>query len=477
MTRAFAPVAALLLSAGILLTGNGLQSTLLPIRAQFEAFSTFDIGVLGSAYFFGFALGCLFGPHVVRRVGHIRAFTALVSVTSTTALLHVLLLEPVVWWILRVMTGFCFAALYMIIESWLNERATNENRGTIFSIYTIINLTVLTAGQMMITLDTPASFVLFALASILVSLAAVPVAMTTAPAPAPIARVHIRVRHLYSISPVGFVGGLVVGLANGSFWSLGPLYAREIGLNTTGIAIFMSAVVLAGAVGQWPFGYVSDRRDRRLVIIVGGLGAMAAAIALALAPSGQIVVVLALAAVFGCFAMPIYSLSAAHMNDFVEPGGFVEAASGLLLVYAGGAVVGPMIASALMREAGPMGLFVFTAASHALLVCFAAYRMTRRGRAPEEDRVKFVDSLRVAQVVANVDPLAPHDESQGDRDTASEPAQTPEDPHLRDTEQKQQEHHGGEPESALSGRDAADIDAQKSGDEAERQKDAGDQRQ
>jgi len=474
--RQIGSVAALLLSVAILLTGNGLQGTLLPLRAQIENFSTVDIGVLGSAYFLGFAAGCLLGPALVRPVGHIRAFTALVSIASTTAIAHVLLTDTIVWWLLRAITGFCFAALYMIIESWLNERATNENRGAIFSIYTIINLTVLTAGQMMITLDNPASFVLFALASILVSLAAVPVAMTTAPAPAPIATVRIRIRHLYRISPVGFVGGLIVGLANGSLWALGPLYAHEIGLNTTGIAIFMSAAVLAGAVGQWPFGYVSDRRDRRLVIIVSGIGAVAAAIALAVLPHEQTIVVLALAAVYGCFAMPIYSLSAAHMNDFVEPGGFVEAASGLLLVYAGGAVAGPMIASALMRGVGPKGLFIFTSASHALLVCFAIYRMTRRARAPEEDRAKFVDSLRVVQVVAAVDPLAETAETKRAEETASEPAQPPEKPDFQNAEQQQDDDNTGETVRVVGGRDAADVDAEQPGDETERQEDTGDDR-
>lgn len=420
MTRAFAPVAALLLSAGILLTGNGLQSTLLPIRAQFEAFSTFDIGVLGSAYFFGFALGCLFGPHVVRRVGHIRAFTALVSVTSTTALLHVLLLEPVVWWILRVMTGFCFAALYMIIESWINERATNQNRGLIFSIYTIITLTVIAAGQMMITLADITEFVLFALSSVLVSLAAVPVALTRSQAPAPLETVRIRIGHLARISPVGFAGCLAVGLTNGSFWALGPVFAQGAGMTTSGIALFMSAAVVAGAIGQWPLGYLSDRFDRRRVILASSLGAALAGLGMSIAVSRGAEGLLSFAILFGTFAFPLYSLSAAHMNDFVEPGGYVEAASGLLLTYAAGAVIGPIAASALMHKVGLVGLFSFTAAIHLAAFGFTIYRMIRRVRPPEEERVKFIDSLRAAQTVSTLEQVPDsHDALSGEATTAA----------------------------------------------------------
>ncbi|MFN4281504.1 MAG: hypothetical protein ACK4NA_02565 [Alphaproteobacteria bacterium] len=167
-----APVGALLLGVAFLLTGNGLQSTLLPVRAEIESFSTLSIGVMGSAYYIGFALGCVLCPHIVRGVGHIRAFSAMVAIAAAVALLHALVLSPAAWWPLRAITGFCFAGLYLVIESWLNDRATNETRGAIFGIYTFVNLTVITVGQFMITLYDPASFPLFALASILVSLAA-----------------------------------------------------------------------------------------------------------------------------------------------------------------------------------------------------------------------------------------------------------------------------------------------------------------
>ena len=309
MARTLAPVAALLLSVALLLMGNGLQGTLLPVRAQLEFFSTLDIGVLGSSYFLGFAAGCYLGPYLVRRAGHIRTFTAMVSLASAVALAHALLLQPPLWWLFRASTGFCFAVLYMVIESWLNEKSTNENRGLVFSIYTIINLTVVTIGQMMLTLASPTAFSLFAVASILVSLAAVPVALTKAPAPAPIAAVHIRVRHLYRLSPVGFAGALAVGLANGSFWSLAPIFAQSklLAVGTTGIAVFMSLAVIAGAAGQWPLGRISDRVDRRKVIVLVCVGAALAGISMGLFGANWDLAIFIFSFLFGFFALPLYS--------------------------------------------------------------------------------------------------------------------------------------------------------------------------
>ena len=406
MTKAIAPVSALLLSVAILLMGNGLQGTLLPVRAQIESFSAYEIGILGSSYFLGFAAGCLLGPYLVRRVGHIRAFTAMVSIASTTALAHAVLLDPYFWWPLRAVTGFSFAVLYMIIESWLNERATNENRGFVFSVYTIINLTVLTIGQMMMVLGKPTDFLLFALASILVSLAAVPVALTKAQAPAPLITVRLRIKYLYRISPVGAAGSFVVGLTNGSFWSLAPFYAQLSGTTTTGIALFMSTAVIAGAAGQWPLGHLSDKWDRRKLIVITSFCAAAAGLALGLVVRNWGLETFVLSMLFGAFALPLYALCAAHLNDFVKDGGFVEASSGLLLLYAGGAVVGPIIASATMRGMGPGGLFVFTAVAHAALAIFTVYRMALRARAPESTRGKFADALLMASAVSVVDTKA-----------------------------------------------------------------------
>jgi MFS family permease len=311
--------------------------------------------------------------------------------------------NPILWWVLRATTGFCFAALYMIIESWLNEKSTNDTRGFIFSLYTMLNLTVITIGQLMLGLDRPEGFQLFLLASILVSLAAVPIALTTAEAPAPVRSVKIRLWHLYKLSPVGVIGCFAVGLANGSFWALAPVFAQAKGATPWGVAIFMSVAVIAGALGQWPLGRLSDKMDRRRVIIAAACGSAAAGLAFVILAPPWGIPLLALVFLFGLFAFPIYGLSVAHMNDYVETDGYVEAASGLLLVFALGAVVGPLVASTLTRFFGPDALFGMTAGVQLCLAAFALHRMSRRAPAPEEAHVAFRESLNFAQTVATLD--------------------------------------------------------------------------
>jgi MFS family permease len=413
MVRTLAPVGALLFSGALLLMGNGLQGTLLPVRAQLEFYSALELGVLGSAYFLGFVGGCYFGAHVLRRVGHIRTFAAMVSLSSTVVLGHALVLSPFVWWPLRAITGFCIAVLFMVIESWLNEKASNENRGMVFSVYSIINLTVMTVGQMMMTLGSPTAFPLFAVASVLMSLAALPVALTRSAAPAPVEAVRIRIGHLYRISPVGAIGAIAVGATNGSFWSLAPVFAQSsISLTgTLAVALFMSIAVLAGALGQWPLGRASDKIDRRKVILVSCLGATIAGVGLMFFARNWDYGLFILAGLFGFFAFPLYALCTAHMNDHVEPDGFVEASSGLLLLYGGGAVVGPLLASAAMELFGDSGLFAFSVVIYLALIGFTLYRMSCRAAVAEEEQSDFSDSWRLATTVSTVDPLAGEDYS------------------------------------------------------------------
>jgi MFS family permease len=413
MVRTLAPVGALLFSGALLLMGNGLQGTLLPVRAQLEFYSALELGVLGSAYFLGFVAGCYFGARVLRRVGHIRTFAAMVSLSSTVVLGHALVLSPFIWWPLRAITGFCIAVLFMVIESWLNEKASNENRGMIFSVYSIINLTVMTIGQMMMTLGSPTAFPLFAVASVLMSLAALPVALTKSAAPAPVEVVRIRILHLYRISPVGAVGAIAVGATNGAFWSLAPVFAQSsISLTgTLAVALFMSIAVPSGALGQWPLGRASDKIDRRRVILVSCVGAAIAGVGLMFFARNWDYGLFILAGLFGFFAFPLYALCIAHMNDHVEPDGFVEASSGLLLLYGGGAVVGPLLASAAMELFGDSGLFAFSVVIYLALIGFTLYRMSCRAAIAEGEQSDFSDSWRLATTVSTVDPLAGEDYS------------------------------------------------------------------
>lgn len=400
---ALGPVAALLLSTAALLMGNGLQGTLIPVRGNIEQFGSFELGLLGTGYFAGFTLGCVFGPWLLRRGGHIRTYMAMASVASVIALLHALVLEPMLWSLFRGVTGFCFAVLYVVIESWLNEKAPNDQRGTIFSIYSVINLTVITVGQMMIGLEDPAAFGLFAIASVIVSLATLPIAFTTSSAPATPPFVLPNMLELYRNSPVGFGGCLAVGLGNGAFWTFGPVFAQERGFDVAGVGLFMSAIVVGGALLQWPLGALSDRTDRRYVVILSAAIGGGMAVLMSLFPDIDQTWLLLLGAAYGAGALPLYALVVAHANDHAKPEDMVKISSGLLLTFGAGAVVGPMIASAVNKWVEGETLFFYTAAVHAALIVFVAWRIRKRGGTIDADRVSFNESIISAQTVSQVE--------------------------------------------------------------------------
>ncbi len=412
MFRALAPVAALLLSVVFLLMGNGLQTTLAPVRADVEGFSAMSLGLLGGGYYAGFGAGCLIGPLLLRRAGHIRVFAALVAVASAAALIHPIFIDPYIWIGLRAVSGFCLAGLFMVIESWLNEKATNESRGVVFSTYLTINLTVVTIGQMLLLVDDVKAFSLFALTSILLSLAAVPLALTRSAQPTPPDLVSVRLWRLFKLSPVGVIGVAAVGLSNGAFWSLGPVFAQAAGGGPAAAATFMATGAVAGAVCQWPLGRASDKTDRRNIIVFACVGAIVAGAFAFVAGSQSDGLRLSVAALFGGFALPMYALCAAHMNDMIEGDGFVEAAGGLLLTFAVGAMIGPVAASAVMSLLGPDGLFAFTAGIHTALLIFVVIRIRLRRTRPAdlEDRTTFADSAVQAKTVAQFDLLDGHAE-------------------------------------------------------------------
>lgn len=410
MISVFVSFGALFLSLAILSVGNGLLPTLVAVRAGLEGFSALDLGIMASAYFALFGVGCLVAVRIVRRVGHIRTFAVLASVVGATASLHALVVDPHVWMALRGIAGFCFAGLYVVIESWVNELSTNANRGRVLSIYRIVDLAAVTGGQFLLPLADPAGFPLFSIVTVLIALSLVPVGLTTGMQPGPVEVSRVRLWHFYRASPLGMVGCAAVGLTLGAFWGLGARVAADVGLDSTAIATFMASAVVGGAVLQLPVGRISDRLDRRTVLaatagaaVLAGLG-LAAVLWLELGAPAVFVAV----GFFGGAGMPLYSLCVAHLNDNLGPMEFVEAGAALLTAYAIGAAIGPIGGAMLLARFGPASVFLFTAGVHLALVLFALYRMTRRAPVPAAEQAPFVAMPQDAtpQVFA-LDPRGP----------------------------------------------------------------------
>jgi MFS family permease len=303
---------------------------------------------------------------------------------------------------LRMLTGFCFAILYVVIESWLNEHSTNENRGAIFATYVVITLTVMAAGQMMNLLYDPMGLQLFLIASVLVSIAAVPIALSTSPAPAVPESVSIDLKRLYRISPIGAIACFGSGLATGSFWALAPVFTAGIAPDVSLAAWFMAAAVLGGAVSNWPLGTLSDRVGRRGVLGMMCLtGTVVSTLLVVGASQWSFPAVALTGAVWGMIGFPLYSIAVAHTNDFADANEYVRVSAGLLLLYGVGAIIGPLASSACMTWFGAGGLFLFIAYIYGVLVLTTFYRMLR-GRKPTHEHIPFSDALAAAATASQV---------------------------------------------------------------------------
>uniref|UniRef100_A0A7C1P2K7 MFS transporter n=1 Tax=Agrobacterium albertimagni TaxID=147266 RepID=A0A7C1P2K7_9HYPH len=391
------PLIPLLITAGILIGGNGLQGTFISLRGIEEGFSTSVIGMVGTGYFLGFVIGCVYITKVMRAIGHIRAFSALAAIASAASILMVLVIDPISWFLMRLVQGICFAGLFAVVESWLNARVTNATRARTLSVYRFVDLGSVTAAQYMIPLFGVSGFDLFAIIAMALSLSLVPISFADKSSPAPPKDVKFDIKVLWSVSPLATVGCIVIGLTNSSFRSLGPIYADGIGMSVTAIATFMSIGIFAGIVLQYPLGHYSDKLDRRVIILVSTIGALLASIFLAfLAGDGELANFVGIFA-FGAFALPLYSLCSAHANDHAAPGQHALVSAGTLFFWSIGAVVGPLIASFLMEVFGPHALFAYVIV---VLTFFAAYTLARiraRDAVPtEKRRMRFRSLLRTS---------------------------------------------------------------------------------
>jgi MFS family permease len=404
---------ALFLGSALLMFGGGLQGLLLSVRGAEEGFSLLSLGLIGTGWSMGFVSGSICVPLVVRKVGHIRAFSVMAAIGTVTILLNLLMIHDWSWIILRALSGFCFAGAAMIVESWLNEVSDNRSRGTIFSIYTTINMTASTLGQIAMSMTGTAGYVPFVLGAISFICAVLPTALTSSPQPRPLSSAKLDIRLLYKTSPVAAIAAFSVGMANGSFGTLAPVYGYQQGLDAQGIAYLFALAATLGAIAQIPFGRLSDRIDRRLVLIgLSGTAAVVGALTVIINPAGGWMMYV-LFALYGFSANPIYAVAVAHANDFAKDGDFAKIAGGMLLILGFGLALGPAIASMIMGAFSPVGLFMVTATFHALLALTAFLRMRVRNAPDVAGRTPFQPMGSEKQVTPEsvaLDPRADSDD-------------------------------------------------------------------
>jgi MFS family permease len=381
---------ALLLGVALIMAGNALQGSLLGLRGSLEGFSSTLMGMVMSGYYVGFLLSSLTTPKVVRSVGHVRVFAALAAMAATSILVASIFISPYVWFLTRAATGFCYAGLYVIAESWINDRSTNETRGRLLSVYMVVQFAGLTSGQALLNLADPAGFQLFSLVAIVISLAVVPILLTAKHAPAFAEPSHVSLVQLYRISPLGAIGTLGVGMAHSGFFQMGAVFGHRIGLGTAQVSIYMMSAVFGGVALQWPLGRLSDRFDRRRVLTLVTFAAALIAIG-AIAVSTVSLTALSVAAfLYAGMSLPMYSLCISHTNDFLKPDQMVAASGTLLLLFGIGAIGGPLTVGAFMGSFGPQAYWAYLVVVHALLGLFALYRMTRRAARPIAEQGRFV---------------------------------------------------------------------------------------
>lgn len=395
----------------VLLVGVGLIGTLVGVRASLEHFSSQTIGLIMSGYYLGYVLGTFVVPVFIRRVGHIRTFSALAAVTCVSTLVFSLWVNPFGWGLLRILSGIGVVGLYMVVESWLNEQVEPGWRGRVFGLYMTSTLGALAGGQFLLMAGDPMTTVPFAIAAIFIALGLVPIALTRVREPVTVQTPNTDLRQLYAISPMAFQGVLIAGLVASAFWGMGAVFAHRIGLDPLGIATFLAATIAGGAILQWPVGQLSDRFDRRAVLIgVSFACALTAFAAQWLLELGFVSMTLT-AFLYGGLLFPLYALSVAHANDQLAPEQMLEASRGLLLVYGIGAIAGPAAAGMAISLLGPMGLPLYSAGFLLLLSGFGLYRMTRRPAPPTEEQGEFVAMVRTTPVALEMHPQVAVDDA------------------------------------------------------------------
>lgn len=374
---------ALFLGMALLMVGNGMQGTLLGLRGDIEGFATLEMSLVMSAYFGGFLGGSRLAPEMIRRVGHVRVFAALASLISAVLILFPSITEPWAWIALRVVIGFCFSGVYVTAESWLNNSTTTENRGQALSVYMIVQMCGIVGAQALVVQGDPSGFILFIVPSVLVSLSFAPILLSISPTPLFERTKPMSLTRLFRVSPLGCVGMLLTGGAYAAQFGMASVYATQAGLTVSQVGTFVGAIFLGGLLFQYPIGWLSDRTDRRMLILICSIiGAAACLAGVFLPPTPLVVTVVGF--VMGGMINPLYALLISYTNDYLDYADMPAASGGLVFINGLGAIAGPLLIGALMTTMGPRGFWAFVAALLVLMACYAIWRMTRR-QSPDSD--------------------------------------------------------------------------------------------
>lgn len=386
-------------SIALLLVGSGLTGTLLGVRAGLEGFRPGVTGVVLAGYYLGYVGGSYFAPPAIVRVGHVRVFAGVGGLASAAVLVHLVLVDPVSWFLLRVVVGLCISALYVVSETWLNGVTTNRSRGSVFAVYMVVVSGSLLGGQFVYGVVGARGFEPFVIASVLVSLAVVPVSLAVFPAPAPPRPEPVSTRMIFRVAPLAVVGTVSSGFIGAAMLTAGVVYATEAGFNRSATGAFVGASLAGGVMLQLPLGHWSDRVDRRLVIAVAACFAAASALVASQVSTDRRLILIGITAVAGGMAFPLYSLSVAHLNDYVDDAVKVAAGAKIVLVNGIGAIAGPVVGSLAIGRSNPESLFLVITVPYVVVCGAALFRMTRRTAAEEAERAQFLP------VVVGVGPM------------------------------------------------------------------------
>lgn len=389
----------LLLGMLLLMVGNGLQGSLLGVRGAIEGYSAGTMSLVMSAYFLGFLIGSRLASHMIQRVGHVRVFAALASLVSAAFILYAAAPDPIVWFAMRLLVGICFAGIYVTAESWLNAAATNETRGQALSLYMIVQMVGIISAQALLTLADPSGYTLFVVMSVLVSVSFAPILLSVTVAPAFQTTKPMTLGRLFTISPLGCVGTFLLGGVFAAIFAMASVYGTEKALSTRQIALFVASIYVGGLLFQFPVGWISDRMDRRrLILLMTAFGAGAAFAAVMLA--GSFTVLMLCGFLIGGVANPLYSLLIAHTNDYLDHADMAAASGGLLFLNGLGAMSGPLLIGWLMTAFSADAFFLYLGALFALIALYAAYRTTRRAAPSVEETSSYTPVLPQATAVA-----------------------------------------------------------------------------